>query len=57
MIPNEQKQTISVSDGFEPLQMISKADTGWCASENARPPRWVDGEISHRLKKGTKHSL
>ena len=36
--------------------MVSEPDTGWCASEDAGPPRGVDCEISHRLEGGTKHS-
>ena len=35
MIRNGPKQTISASDGFERLQMVSKLDTEWHASEDA----------------------
>ena len=31
------KRTISVSGGLGPLQIVSKLDTGQCASENAGP--------------------
>ena len=37
--------------------MVSKLNIGQCASEDVRPPREVDCEISHRLEKGTNYSL
>jgi len=36
------KRTISASSGLEPLQMVSKPDTGRCANEKAEPRRGVD---------------
>ena len=33
------KRTISVSGGPGPLQMVSKLDTGQCASEDVVPPK------------------
>ena len=56
MICNE-SWTISISDGFELLQMVSEPDIGQCVSEDAGPPRRVDCEIPHWLERGTKHSL
>ena len=52
MIRSRLKQTISTSGGSELLQIVSES-----ASEDARLPRGVDYEISHRLKRGTKHFL
>ena len=37
--------------------MVLETDTRRCTSEDAGPPRWVDCEIPHRLKRRTKHSL
>ena len=31
------KRTISTSGGYEPLQMVSKSDTGRCASKKVVP--------------------
>ena len=56
-IRNGTKRTISTSGGFEPLQMVSKPNTGQCASEDVGPSRGVDCEIPHRLERETKHSL
>ena len=56
-IRNESKWTISASGGLGLLQMVSKLDIGWCASEDAEPPRGVDCEIPHRLERETKHFL
>ena len=36
------KRTIFASGGLGPLQMVSKPDTGRCASEEAEPRRGVD---------------
>ena len=36
-IRNEPKPTISASDGFGLLQIVSKPDIGQCASEDAGP--------------------
>ena len=36
------KRTISASGRLGLLQMVSEPDTGWCASEDAGPPRgWI----------------
>ena len=51
------KRTISASGGLGLLQMVSELDTERCVSKDARPPRGVDCEISHRLETRTKHSL
>ena len=51
------KKTICASGGFELLQMVSEPDTGWCANEDAGPPKGVDCEIPHQLERGMKHSL
>ena len=51
------KRTIFVNGGLGLLQMVSEPNTRRCASENAGPPRGVNCEVSHRLKRGTKHSL
>ena len=45
MLRNGPKRTISVSGGLELLQMVSKQDTGRCASEDTGPPSVVDCEI------------
>ena len=55
MICNELKRTLFTSGGLGLLQMVSKLDIGWCASENTGPG--MDCEIPHRLERGTKHSL
>ena len=44
-------RTISASKGLELLQMVSKLDTGWCASEDAGP-QGMDCEIPHWLERG-----
>ena len=51
------KRTIFVSSGLGLLQIVSELGTEWYAGEDVRPPRVVDCEIPHRLKRGTKHSL
>ena len=56
-ICNESKRTIFASGGFRLLQMVLELDTGQCVSENVRPLMEVDCEVSHRLERGTKHSL
>ena len=52
------KWIISAMGGLELglLQMVYEPDTGRCANEDANP-KGVDCEISHRLERGTKHSL
>ena len=45
MIRNEVKRTISISNGFELLQIVLEPDTGRCASKDAGPPKAVDCEI------------
>ena len=41
-IRNVPKWTISVSGGFELLQMVLELDTEWCASEGVGPTRgWI----------------
>ena len=57
MIRNGLKSTIFASGELELLQMVSELDTGRCASGDAGPPRGVDCEIPHWLKRRTKHSL
>ena len=56
-ICNGLKWTIYASGGLELLQMVLEPDTGWCGSEDVGPLKGVDCEISHRLERGTKHSL
>ena len=59
MICNGSKRTISASGELRLLQMVSEPNTGRCASEDAGPPKGVDGmhcEIRHRLERETKHS-
>ena len=36
------KRIISASGGLRLLQMILKSNTGWCASEDAKPQRGVN---------------
>ena len=50
-ICNRSKLTISASSGFWLLQMVSKLDIEWCASEDARSLKRVDCEIPHRLER------
>ena len=54
-IRNWLKRIIYVSSELGLVRMVSELVTGWCASEDARPSRGVDCEISHRLEKGTIH--
>ena len=43
------KRTIFASCRFESLQMVSKRNTGWCASEEAEPQReWTQGSVPSR---------
>ena len=43
------KKTISTSNGLEPLQIVLEPDTGWCASEEAKPRRgWTWGCVPAR---------
>ena len=56
-IRNGPRRTIFISGGLGLLQMVLELDTGWCVSEDTGLLREVDGEIPHRLEKGTKHSL
>ena len=56
-IRNGLKWAIFASSGFGLLHMVSKPDTGPCASEDTGPPRGVNCEIPHWLERGTKHSL
>ena len=50
-VRNGPKRIVSVSDRLGLLQMVSKPVTGWCANEDAGPPRIVDYEIPHRLER------
>ena len=54
---NGPKQTISVNGGLGLLQIVSKPDTGRCASENAGLSRRVDYGIPPQLERRMKHSL
>ena len=51
------KRIISTSGRLMLLQMVSKPNTEWCASVDARSPKEVDCEITHWLERWTKHSL
>ena len=67
------KKTISASNGFGLLQMVSKPDNGQyaskegesqrgmdtrpCVNKDVGPLRRVDCEIQHRLRRRTNHSL
>ena len=51
------KRTISVSNGLGLLQMVPELDTKQCVSEDTWASKGVDCEISHRLKRRTKHFL
>ena len=53
MIHNMSKGIISVSGGFELLQMVSEPDTERCANEYVEPPKGVDCESPHRLESKT----
>ena len=52
-ICNESRQTISVSDGLELLQIITELNIELCASEDAKSPREMNYEISHWLERKT----
>ena len=58
-IRNGLKRTISASArlGLRLLQMVLEPNTKRCASKDAGSPWGMDYEISHRLKRRTKHSL
>ena len=51
------KQTISTNVGFGLLQTVSDPNTKRCAREDVGTPKRVDYEITHWLKRGTKHFL
>ena len=51
------KWIISASGGLGLLQMVSVPGIGLRTSEDVEASRRVDCEISHRLKRGMKHSL
>ena len=51
------KKTMFARGGLGLLQIVSELDIGRYASEDAGLRRGVDCEISHRLERGTKHSL
>ena len=45
------KRTISFNGGLGLLQMVSKVDTGWYASEDAEPRRgWIPGGVPARMQ-------
>ena len=57
IICNELKQTISISSGFELLQMVSESDIERCANEDAGPPRgwFVRSHIDWRGERNIPH--